>query len=378
MKNPFQYGHVVRGEAFCNRNRERQELRRAVENAEKLFVYSERRLGKTSLVRGVLDRLPRKSFVGVYVDLWPTDSELSFVKQTGRAIARSLATTASKMLEAARTYLDRLAPSVTIDEEGKPRVNFGVSDSTRTDQQLEDVLAVPSRIASRGRKRVVVVFDEFQRILDYGSDTVERELRSSIQHHDDVCYLFLGSRKHLIQGMFLDKSRPLYRAAGHYPLTPIDASHWVPFIRKRFADARKTINDKKILNLCALTEGHPFYTQHLCHGLWESCEPGKTVTDAMIGDALDTLLAREAYAYTTLWESLVVNQRRFLTGLALADSPVQPFAASFTRRHGLRSASNAQRAAETLLAKDVIDRENGTFLIVDRFFKLWIRRSVGE
>ncbi len=39
------------GEAFCNRQKELADLRRAMENAEKLFVFSERRYGKTSLVR---------------------------------------------------------------------------------------------------------------------------------------------------------------------------------------------------------------------------------------------------------------------------------------------------------------------------------------
>jgi hypothetical protein len=35
--------------------------------------------------------------------------------------------------------------------------------------------------------------------------------------------------------------------------------------------------------------------------------------------------------------------------------------------------SNAQRAVQALLAKDVIDRDNGCFLITDRFFRLWIQ-----
>jgi hypothetical protein len=45
MKNPFQYGGVVRGDAFCNRREEVGALLRAMENGEKLFVYSERRFG---------------------------------------------------------------------------------------------------------------------------------------------------------------------------------------------------------------------------------------------------------------------------------------------------------------------------------------------
>src|SRR5437867_1078957 len=36
MKNPFEYGGVVSGEAFCNRQKEIGDLLRAMENAEKL------------------------------------------------------------------------------------------------------------------------------------------------------------------------------------------------------------------------------------------------------------------------------------------------------------------------------------------------------
>jgi hypothetical protein len=54
MKNPFEYGGVVSGNAFCNREKEVADLLRAMENNEKLFVFSERRYGKTSLVRTAL------------------------------------------------------------------------------------------------------------------------------------------------------------------------------------------------------------------------------------------------------------------------------------------------------------------------------------
>ena len=39
-------------------------------------MYSERRLGKTSLIQAVLGQLPR-SYAAAYVDLWPTDGEAS-------------------------------------------------------------------------------------------------------------------------------------------------------------------------------------------------------------------------------------------------------------------------------------------------------------
>jgi len=378
MTNPFQYGSVVVGDAFCNRRTELRDLQRAVENGEKMFVYSERRLGKTSLVQTVLNRLPRKAFVGVYVDLWPTDSEASFATATARAMSLAVASTSSKMLETARHFFQRLVPSISLDDEGKPNLSFGVATPRKPELELEEVLQAPAAIAVREKRRVAVVFDEIQRILDYPTDLVERKLRSIIQHQTDVCYLFLGSRKHLVQQMFLDKSRPLYRAAGHYPLGPIPEAPWVSFIGRRFLDAGKRIDDDMIRAVCRLTQGHPFYTQHLCHVLWERTEPKATVTSHSIQAAVRVVLDRESFAYTTLWELLTAHQRRFLTGLALEPGGVKPFSSAFTRQYGLRSASNAQRASQSLVDKDVIDPDNGSFVIVDRFLRLWIREMQGN
>jgi hypothetical protein len=52
---------------------------------------------------------------------------------------------------------------------------------------------------------------------------------------------------------------------------------------------------------------------------------------------------------------------------------VKPFSSAFTRRYGLRSASTAQRASQSLVEKDIIDPDDGSFVIVDRFFRIWIR-----
>ena len=375
MKNPFEYGGVVSGSAFCNRKKEIADLLRAIENHEKLFVFSERRYGKTSLVRMALGKLPKKNCVYCYVDLWPTDSEITFVTAVAKAITESTSNSVDKVLETAKRFFGSLAPSVTMDEEGKPALTFGISKHAKFELALDEVLETPAKIAAKGKLNVVVVFDEFQQILEYGNDQVERKLRSVIQNHRHVGYIFLGSRKHLIQKMFMDRSRPLYRAGGHYPLGPIAEEHWKPFIHQRFADAGKVIGPQHIHGVCELTHGHPFYTQHLCHVLWELCEPKAEVNEKMIQSAVRVLLERENYAYTTLWESLTTPQKRLLNGLAGESAGVKIFAGEFVRRYGLGSASNVQRAVDGLLARDIIDRDNGSFLITDRFFRLWIQAA---
>ncbi len=372
MRNPFQYGGVVSGESFCNRTKEVADLKRSVENAEKLFVYSERRLGKTSLIRKVLAELPDDAYLKVYIDLWPTDGETSFVLACAKAFSEAMASTTDRLLQVTKTFFSRLVPAISAGDDGKPVVSFKF-DQKRPDMPLlEDVLAMPARAAEKDGRRVVVVFDEFQQILEYESDTVERLLRSSIQHQSEVAYIFCGSRKHLIRQMFMDSQRPMYRSGAHYPLGLIDEGHWQIFITEKFAATGKSISAEIISKLYALTEGHPFYTQHLCHPLWELCESGKAVSEEMIGQATALLLDRESYAFENLWDSLTRNARRLLRGIALEGAGAQVFSSEFTRKYQLGSSSNAQRAVDSLIRKDIIDKDDRGFVIPDRFFRLWI------
>jgi len=375
MINPFQYGGVVGREAFCNRKQELADIHKAMENGEKIFVYSERRMGKTSLVRLAMEKLPKRQFLAAYIDLWPTDGEASFVTETARAMATGMQGGIERILQMARSLFSRLAPSATVDDEGKVRVTFSFDRSEPPETRLDEVLAAPARLAEQRGCRVVMVFDEFQRLLEYGTDLVERKLRSVIQHQKNVSYIFLGSRKHLIQKMFLDQSRPLYRSGGHYALGPIEEKDWMPFIRKRFVSSGRKIADGRIRSVCRLTAGHPFYTQHLCHSLWELCREGEEATDELIDEAVRLLLDRETYAYTSLWELLALNQRRFRMGLAAEPAKVRVFSSDFISRYGLKSPSNTQRVVDALMERDIIDRDNGSFVIVDRFFKIWISRS---
>ena len=375
MINPFQYGGVVGKDAFCNRKKELADLVKAMENGERLFVYSERRIGKTSLIRQALSKLSKSKYLSAYVDLWPTDGEESFATATAKAITESMSTTADKMLQSAKNFFSRMTPSITADSAGNPQISFEFGRSGAAGPDLDEVLSAPVKIAAKRKLRVVIVFDEFQRILEYGNDLVERTLRSTIQDQQAISYIFLGSCKHLIQKMFLDQSRPLYRAGGHYPLGAIDIKDWVPFIRERFRKSDKGIANSVIHSVCQMTGGHPFYTQHMCHAIWELCEKGNQVPEESIDSAVRLLLDRESYAYTALWESLALNQRRFLTGLARESEGVKVFASDFLQRYNLRSPSNAQRVVKALMEKDVIDRNDGSFLISDRFFKVWINQS---
>lgn len=377
MKNPFEYGGVVGRNAFCNRKKELADLKRIFENGSRLFLYSERRVGKTSLVMLALQDLSPVDYIVVYVDLWPTTSSNDFALRLAKAVADSHKVSAAKLLEFGKKFFSSFQPSVSLDQSGSPQILFGVTKDNLTIPALEEVLKLLPKIAQQSGKRLVVVLDEFQQIVEYGSDTVEKTLRSAIQHHSGIAYVFLGSRRHIIESMFLDKQRPLYRSASHYPLPMIDIHEWMSFILQKFQGTNKSIEEATIQQLCQFTQCHPFYTQHLCHALWELTEDGAIVHRDALVQALDLLLKREAFAYSAMWDSLTGNPKILITAIAAAPGDFKPFGADFVKNSGLRSPSNVQRAAQILLSRELIDKdENGVFYIPDKFFKLWIQRML--
>lgn len=345
-----------------------------MKNGERLFVYADRRVGKTSLVSKAAAALPRTGYITVYVDLWATDGESAFAATYARAVSQALETKASKMLEAAKLFFSSLQPILTLNNKGKPEVTFRMHPA-EDDHDLVEVLQAPQEIARKRKKHVVIVFDEFQRIADYKTDKVERHLRSIIQHHKNVSYIFLGSRRSLIRKLFLTKERPLYRAAGHYPLEMIAPKHWIPFIDKKFRSTGKRIAPGVAAELVRLTEGHPFYTQHLAHTLWDTTEYKREATQELLHKALETVLSREHYGYSNMWELLTLAQRRLLAALALPEYPnISVFSSEFVQKSGMKSASTIQRALSALVDKDIIDQEGDRYIILDRFLRLWLRR----
>ncbi|HEY9871336.1 MAG TPA: ATP-binding protein [Candidatus Obscuribacterales bacterium] len=376
MQNPFEYGRVVGPESFCNRQQELSDIRRAMENGQTLFIYSERRLGKTSLLKRALPSLSEMEFQSVYVDLWPTTDEASFVGVFAKAITEAAASAPQRMLAFARSFFNSLRPVLSYNDQGKPEITFGAIKSSPPIYTLDKILEVPLRLAKTQKKRTVIVLDEFQQILEYEDDTVERSLRSTIQHHENVSYILSGSRKHLIDSMLTDRSRPLYRAGGHYPLKPIGLRHWSPFIHEKFEGSKKYIAQEIIEAIYQLTEGHPFYTQHLCHAIWEQTAEQSWVSKETLASSVNLLLDREDYAYSTLWDSLTVNQRKLMEAIATDPQPAKLFSAEFINRHGLKTPAAIQRAAKALKERDLIDSAEGAYFVTDRFLKLWIKRRI--
>lgn len=53
MEDPFNFGEVVIRENFCNRAKKIEDITRCIQSSQNIFIYANRRIGKTSLVEHV-------------------------------------------------------------------------------------------------------------------------------------------------------------------------------------------------------------------------------------------------------------------------------------------------------------------------------------
>lgn len=371
MKNPFIFGGTVSGESFCDREEESAELIRAIQNGQNVVLYSPRRFGKTSLIRRVLDQAAAQGILTLYVDLYPAISKQKFLEIYAGALARTLSGSVESISRALRALLPKLIPKVVIQAEGAPTFEFDYDRSAPITPHLDDLLEAVHIRAQKEKVRAAVVFDEFQEIAAYEDDEIERQLRSHFQNHAEVSYLFLGSKRHLMRDLFDNPNRPLYRSAQHLPLGPLPTEALQDFISTRFTQGGFAIAPQAVDGLVHLCQGHPYYSQLLCHILWERCLDAHTIAPAQVEEALTDAIRREEGAFIAIWDTLSRKQRQVLAALS-RESAAQIFSDSFLKRHDLGAAASVQKALAALIARELVDRENGDYTVVDLLFRRWI------
>ncbi|MFC1631610.1 ATP-binding protein [Candidatus Omnitrophota bacterium] len=371
MKNPFVYGKEVYGDNFCNRKEEKQELYRDVINGQNVIIFSQRRLGKTSLINEVFNECRKKGIIAIYVDLYPMLSEEDFVRIYAKSIAEAIWGKIKKKLEEMTKFFQKVRPTFSIGPTGEMSYSFDI-DRKSISPSIEDVLNSVKRYADGKNKRLAVCFDEFQQIGQLKTDRLEKIMRSSFQKHKNIAYVFMGSKKHLITDMFNDPNRPFYRSAKSFPLEKISKSELLLFIQNKFKDTGKTIADNLAKELIDISESHPYYIQYLCHIVWELAIDRKIVKQEDLEKGLNLLLTRESSTYEATWDLLTVKQRQVLVALSRLSSADKLFSSAFLEKHNLGSASSVQRTLASLVDKDLIDKEKDEYSIIDIFFRKWI------
>lgn len=375
MCKRFVYGVAVSDYNFIGREQETKRLLDNFRGGINVILMSPRRLGKTSLVKHVCNKLDEEDIITVYLDIFGCKSEYDFYNKLAAEVLKQTASKHELWLEEAKEFIYRLTPKISFSPEPNAdfAISLGITPKTHTP---EEVLGMAEKIAIKKGKRIVICIDEFQQIGEMAnSKQIQARLRTVWQHQKQVSYCLFGSKHHLMSAIFLHRSMPFYQFGDIISLDKIATADWVEYIVSHFADGKRTISRVLAEDICKFTENYSAYVQQLSWLVFTQKEEGETVTEEDVKQAMNDLLATNEILFMQMIEPLSEYQLNFLR--AIASGVTKDFGLSEVREeYKLGSYSNINRLKTALLERDLIEKRGAETVMTDPVFAKWIKRKV--
>ena len=332
LNNPFVIYGYKGAEYFCDRKKETEVIMKALQNERNIVLISPRRIGKTGLIHHVFENISKQDPEThcFYLDINATRNLSQFIQLL------------------AKTVIGKV-PS-----------------------QREDSLKHIFEYLKQSEKRIYIAIDEFQQIAEYPEDGTEALLRSYIQFLPNVYFIFAGSKQHMMTDMFLSAKRPFYQSSQILNLPLINQDEYHHFANRWMGTRNLTMDHDTFAYLYNKVDGQTWYIQDILNRLYQN---GKEITTAEIDDVTQELVNEQEVAFVNYYDSLTDNQAALLSAIAQDKAVTSILSQDFISRHNLPAASSVSLAIKTLINREFIYKYNGSYIIYDRFFGMWLRKN---
>ncbi|MBN2633192.1 MAG: ATP-binding protein [Bacteroidales bacterium] len=373
-KNPFIITGYNGPELFCDRKRETETLISNTHNGVSTTLVSIRRMGKSGLIWHTIHQLAKKQdHICIYSDIYGTRNLKDFTNKLGSAILQALPakkTLSTKFID----FLKGLRPVFSFDVlTGQPQLSFNFSTTQEYEQSIDSLL----KFLDSQKKRVLLAIDEFQQISTYPEKNIEALLRSRIQTLNNVNMIFSGSSRHLLSEMFSNANRPFFASTQFLYLKEIELNTYQEFINRIFSERGFKITQDSLDYILDFSRAHTFYTQSVCNRLYAAGI--KKITLDLARAACMRLLEEQEPVFFQFRNLLTAGQWTILQAIAREGKVYQPTSRCFMEKHGIGTPSNMQRGLESLLAKEMIYRENdgngAYYSVYDVFLSRWLENQ---
>ncbi len=319
-----------------------------------------RRYGKTSLVTKVAGEMNLAycsiDLLAAYSEEYVRNQIVNKVSQLVFELFPNLDKAKSKLI----TIFKQMKPEISVGAFGQ-KLTLNLSNYPL--QDITDVLLKLDETAKNFKKQAVIFLDEFQQISQLvNHNSIEASIRHAVERSENISYVFSGSDRHLLQQMFGDHSRPLYRLCQTLTLERMEKKVYIERLQKLAkAKWKKKLADAVLERIFIQTELHPFYMNVLCQIIWEE-------NHIPAAESIDRIWHNYVIAQRQIISSdimkLSLNQKKII--IALAASPTTEIqSTNFTAPLKI-SASSAQQSTAILRKNDLVYKDiDGFFRILD-------------
>jgi len=334
--NPFVAGMPVRDEVFYGRNKELEELYRRIQRQENVMLIGERRMGKTSLLLHLNQRL-ELPFIPVLVDLqaFPGQAE-SLLNGVIQEIAEALLGQGLLSPERWEKY------SLTYARDFVEALGSMIDEAK---EKLKDI-------------KIVLMLDEAERLLESGSQ-VGGVLRASLTMNRDIVAIIAGTSQ-LVKLPEDTHGSPLLNIFARMVLRPLSREDSETLIIEPSNQAGVSYEPTALERIYELSGGIPFYAQAIGYQLIELAnqESKNGITAKDVNKVVPEIFERFSVAFQYNLEQLDDKERAILSIIA-SGKPLKD-----ARKQDIRD----------LETRQIIVEENGDYRFVSVLFEEWFKQ----
>jgi len=373
MSNPFAFGSPVRGEHFGDRVAETRFLVRRMTAGQNVVVTSPRRFGKTSVILRAVEEARRQHRARVaVVSLLRCSTRREVAEEVTRAVVDGglgwLVGTAEQVSDRLRG-LPRVTPS--LEHEGW---RFSLAAGGTEGDFTQDIRRPIELLADSARDNhpVCLVLDEFQQVAEIDAQ-LAGFFKTVCDDLPGVSIVFAGSRRHMMERLFVGSGAALKNVAEPMSLEVIPEKDAVRFLTERMASAGRELTAPAAALVYRLVRGIPHFVQLLGAATYD--QDVAVSDESTVRLALVEVLTRQRADLAARYESLPHNQRKLVR--LLAREPVRDLLSQRTLLRGDLAKTSAERARDALRASEIIEFDGTVgWRVSDPIFERWLRHGL--
>jgi AAA+ ATPase superfamily predicted ATPase len=362
MTSPFPYDKISDTKYFFGRDKEIKEIEKIVKYSNNMLIHSKRRMGKSSLINYFFNT-HKKEYLCIYVDIFDITSKEDFAYALLNALSNAQEEDLKSALKKFAAIFKRVRVEPTIDPTTLKYSLKPVIATLSFEQMMEDFFTALTDLARE--KQIILGIDEFQQIATIKDVKLDAMLRTHIQTRENISYIFLGSKRHLLTSLFEYKA-PLYELANHFELQPLCQDAIYAYCKKHLPLSKALIQ-----SIYELTYGETKLIQHILHLLY--IYQYKKIEQENIDEVLEEIINAKDASFRIIYDSLNNNQK-------IALKIVGKYKEKFFNQEVLTAFNikkqTLQSCVNTLYKKELIDKTQGRYFIPDRTFELWVEQRL--
>ena len=360
MRNPFVTNGYAGAEYFCDRVAETEDIRTLLRNENNIALISPRRLGKTELINHIFDcNELREDYYCFLVDIYASKSLNDLVNLLGKAVLDALKPRGKAAWVKFLSAVSSLRSEISFDINGMPGWSVGLGEIRNPAATLDEILTY----LQNADRPCIVAIDEFQQITKYPESTVEATMRSYVQKTTNAHFIFSGSQRHLMNGMFTSPSRPFYQSVAIINLQAISLDKYTEFAVEKFEQNGKSLDVDVVAILYDRFDGVTSYIHRVLNILYARTEAACRCDAGMIDEAVDFLVRMSSDSYESLLYQMPLKQRDLLLAIASEGHASQVKGGKFIKKYSLSSSSSVSSALKGLLDKDFLTEDKGVCIL---------------